>query len=121
MNDRGEAPSGTGSNTAAPSGTGSNTAAPWSEVRAFRGAFSFETIPTVLEQSEQYAARPDLPDRLTIDFAGITGVDSSAVALLLEWRRQAAHRGKRLEFANLPPNLLALAQLYGVAELIQQP
>jgi phospholipid transport system transporter-binding protein len=91
-----------------------------SEVLALTGALSFETIPTVLEQSEQFAARPDLPDRLTIDFAGITGVDSSAVALLLEWRRLAALRGKRLEFANLPPNLLALAQLYGVAELIQQ-
>jgi phospholipid transport system transporter-binding protein len=100
----------------------STTATPASsEVLALTGALSFETIPTVLEQSEQYAARPDLPDCLTIDFAGITGVDSSAVALLLEWRRQAVHRGKRLEFANLPPNLLALAQLYGVAELIQHP
>ena len=112
------APSGTGSNTAGTSTTASGAS---SEVLALTGALSFDTIPTVLEQSEQYAARPDLPDRLTIDFAGITGVDSSAVALLLEWRRQAALRGRRLEFANLPPNLLALAQLYGVAELIQQP
>ena len=88
------------------------------EILALTGALSFETIPTVLEQSEQYAARTDLPDRLTIDFAGITGVDSSAVALLLEWRRQAAQRGKQLEFINLPINLLALAELYGVAELI---
>jgi phospholipid transport system transporter-binding protein len=95
--------------------------APAGEVLALTGALSFETIPSVLEQSEQYAARPDLPERLTIDFAGITGVDSSAVALLLEWRRQAARRNKRLEFVNLPPNLLALAHLYGVAELIQQP
>ena len=90
------------------------------EVLALTGALSFETIPAVLEQSAQYAARTDLPDRLTIDFAGITGVDSAAVALLLEWRRQAAQRAKRLEFVNLPPNLLALAELYGVADLIQQ-
>ena len=92
-----------------------------SEVLALTGALSFETIPGVLEQSAQYAAREDLPERLTIDFAGITGVDSAAVALLLEWRRQAAQRGKHLEFANLPPNLVALAQLYGVADLIQHP
>ena len=32
------------------------------------------------------------------------------------WRSRAA---RRLEFANLPANLLALAELYGVAELIQ--
>jgi phospholipid transport system transporter-binding protein len=89
------------------------------EVLALTGALSFETLPEVLVQSVEYAARTDLPDRLTIDFSGITGVDSSAVALLLEWRRQALARGKSLSYVNLPPNLLALAQLYGVDELIQ--
>ena len=91
------------------------------EVLALDGALSFETLPAVLVQSAEYAARADLPERLTIDFARITHVDSSAVALLLEWRRQAQRRGKRLEFVNLPANLLALASLYGVAELIQHP
>ena len=90
-----------------------------SEVLALTGALSFETLPAVLVESVQYAARRDLPDRLTIDFSAIEGVDSSAVALLLEWRRQAQRLGKRLEFVNLPANLLALARLYGVAELIQ--
>lgn len=83
------------------------------------GALSFETLPSVLVQSESYAARTDLPDRLTIDFANITGVDSSAVALLLEWRRQAQQKQKTLVFVNLPANLLELASLYGVAEFIQ--
>ena len=88
-------------------------------VLAIRGEISFETIPTVLAETAEFAARPDLPERITIDFTGITGVDSSAVALLLEWRRMAASRGKTLLFSNLPANLLALAELYGVAELIQ--
>ena len=89
------------------------------EVLALTGELSFETIPQVLEESAAYAARTDLPERLTIDFAGITGVDSSAVALLLDWRRMAVKRGKTLVFVNLPANLLSLADLYGVAELIQ--
>ncbi len=89
------------------------------EVLALEGALSFETLPRVLEESRAYSARPDLPDRLTIDFAAITEVDSSAVALLLEWRREAARRGKGLNFVNLPVNLLALADLYGVTGLIQ--
>ena len=89
------------------------------EVLALEGALSFETLPRVLEESRAYSARPDLPDRLTIDFAAITEVDSSAVALLLEWRREAARRGKGLYFVNLPANLLALADLYGVTGLIQ--
>ncbi len=89
------------------------------EVLALTGALSFETLPAVLAQSAEYTARTDLPERLTIDFAGITAVDSSAVALLLEWRREALRLKKVLEFINLPANLLSLATLYGVAELIQ--
>lgn len=89
------------------------------EVLALEGALSFETLPRVLEESRAYSARPDLPERLTIDFSAITEVDSSAVALLLEWRREAARRGKGLYFVNLPANLLALAELYGVTGLIQ--
>ena len=96
-----------------------NDAAASGEVLKLKGALSFETLPSVLAESAQFTARTDLPDRLVIDFSGITDIDSSAVALLLEWRRQALARGKALEFVNLPPNLVALAQLYGVADLIQ--
>ena len=92
---------------------------PRSEVLKLEGALSFETLPKVLEESTLYCARDDLPEKLTIDFAAITGVDSSAVALLLEWRREAARRRKTLLFVNLPPNLLELAELYGVTDLIQ--
>ena len=95
------------------------SAAPGGEVLALKGELSFQTIPAVLVESAAYASRTDLPERLTIDFSEITGVDSAAVALLLEWRRLAQQRGKTLSFSNLPANLLALAELYGVAELIQ--
>ncbi len=89
------------------------------EVLRLEGELAFETLPAVLAQSAEFTARTDLPERLTIDFSKITSVDSSAVALLLEWRRIAAKRGKTLVFENLPANLLALAELYGVADLIQ--
>ena len=88
------------------------------EVLALDGALSFETLPDVLKASQAFTARENLPDRLTIDFAAVDAVDSSAVALLLEWRRQAAKLGRTLEFVNLPENLLALARLYGVEDLI---
>jgi phospholipid transport system transporter-binding protein len=89
------------------------------EVLALDGPLSFESLPQVLERSQAYSARTDLPERLTIDFGAITAVDSSAVALLLEWRREAARVGKELHFVNLPANLLALAELYGVSGLTQ--
>ena len=89
------------------------------EVLKLEGPLSFETLPRVLAESDAYEAKPDLPERLTIDFSGVTAVDSSAVALLLEWRRRSLARGKQLSFVNLPANLVALADLYGVTDLIQ--
>jgi phospholipid transport system transporter-binding protein len=83
------------------------------------GPLSFESLPDVLARSRAYGERADLPDTLTIDFSKVSQVDSSAVALLLEWRREAARLGKTLFFVSLPANLMALAELYGVAELIQ--
>ncbi len=95
-----------------------NAAAP-EEVLRLTGALDFSTLPGVLAESEKFVARTDLPQHLTIDFADVTGVDSSAVALLLDWRRRAQALGRALAFVNIPPNLLALARLYGVDELIQ--
>ena len=95
------------------------TESPAAETLRLEGPLSFESLPRVLAESATYEARTDLPEKLTIDFSAITDVDSSAVALLLEWRRRAQALGKTLVFANLPPNLLALAELYGVAELIE--
>ena len=55
---------------------------------------------------------------ITIDLAGVTEVDSTAVSLLLEWRRQAAGANRTLRYVNLPANLKSLAELYGVSELL---
>ncbi len=55
---------------------------------------------------------------VTVDLAGITEVDSTAVSLLLEWRREAERHGRCIRFVNLPGNLTSLAKLYGVIDLI---
>ena len=55
---------------------------------------------------------------VTVDLAGVTEVDSTAVSLLLEWRRQARQANRDIRYVNLPANLKSLAQLYGVAELL---
>jgi phospholipid transport system transporter-binding protein len=52
------------------------------------------------------------------DLSDLLSVDSSAVAALLEWRRQALQKGARLRFGVLPANLQSLIALYGVADLL---
>ena len=60
-------------------------------------------------------------DRLTVDLAGVTELDSSLLAALLAWTRAAQARGKSLAFANLPEGLQTLARLYGVEPLLGVP
>ncbi len=52
-----------------------------------------------------------------VDLAGVAEIDSSALALVLAWQREAASRGRSLELANPPEGLSAIARLYGVAGL----
>lgn len=55
---------------------------------------------------------------LTVDLAGITEVDSTAVSLLLEWRRAAQREKRAIAYVNYPANLKSLIQLYGVTDLL---
>ena len=52
------------------------------------------------------------------DLSELLSVDSSAVAILLEWRRRAQQQGVSLNFGVLPADLQSLVNLYGVAELL---
>ena len=54
-----------------------------------------------------------------IDFHGVTEVDSSAVALALDWLRRAAGENVPLRLQGLPAAMQNLAMLYGVSELLQ--
>jgi phospholipid transport system transporter-binding protein len=53
-----------------------------------------------------------------VDCAPLAEFDSSALAVLLAWRRAAQARGAAFEIANLPAGLGSLAQVYGVDVLL---
>jgi len=55
---------------------------------------------------------------VTVDLAGVTEVDSSAVSMLLEWRRAALRDQRKIGYVNYPENLKSLIKLYGVSELL---
>lgn len=56
----------------------------------------------------------------SIDLTDLVQADSSAVAALVGWQRAALRQGSALVFTNLSANLLSLAALYGVAELLSR-
>ena len=55
----------------------------------------------------------------TVDASGLTEFDSSALAVLLACRREAATLGQSWLVTGWPPKLQALAGLYGVMPLFE--
>ena len=78
------------------------------------GPLVMDTAHEVLRQAGGAASRQDL----TIDFSGATDIDSSALALMMQWRREAEAAGRTVSFVNVPDNLRVLAELYGVSFLL---
>lgn len=81
------------------------------EILKVAGPMNIDSAAALLNQSNGM-----LTDIHIVDLAGVTEIDSAAVSLLLEWRRQA--KNQALRFTNLPVAIKSLAELYGVADLI---
>ena len=85
------------------------------------------TLPPVLTHAVAAGfargLKPELfagSDEVVVDAGALQQFDSSALAVLLECRRQALAAGKRFSVSGAPARLRQLAGLYGVAELIPQ-
>ena len=55
-----------------------------------------------------------------IDLGEVTEVDSSLLAVLFAWMREARSQGRPLAFSRLPEDLKSLARLYGVSGLLPE-
>lgn len=78
------------------------------------GHLTMDTVPALYAQGLPHLDR----DGLVLDFAQVESADSSAVSLLLGWMRAAKEKKRELSIINLPPSMLSLAGLYGVADLL---
>jgi phospholipid transport system transporter-binding protein len=79
--------------------------------------------PATLANAAQLleAARAPLAGGVSaVDLSGVTELDSSLLAVLFAWMREARGRGGALAIEHLPGELKSLAQLYGVAGLLPQ-
>jgi len=78
------------------------------------GALTLATVGRALREGSDAIA---LGAR-TVDLGEVGELDSSALALLLAWLREAKRRNLDLSFTRLPEGLTTIARLYGVAELL---
>ena len=78
------------------------------------GDLTFATVGTLLDEFNQrvVATPPQV-----IDLARVTHTDSAGLALLIEWIKQKT----ALTFQNVPTQLLNLAILSGVEEMLSLP
>ena len=76
-----------------------------------------EQAPACLRMFAE-ALRRDAGSTIVADAGALQHFDSSALAVLLECRREALTAGKSFSVARMPARVRELATLYGVAELL---
>ena len=76
----------------------------------------------LVQNLEQLAAADSVStSELQVDASALEHFDSSALAVLLELRRQAQVRGQSFQVTGMTARLSELAGLYGVDELLASP
>ena len=79
-----------------------------------QGSVTLANVQQVMAEARQRFDGPDV----RVDLSGITEADSSAVAMLLLWVREASERGGRIQFEGPTESLKTLIILYEVANLL---
>lgn len=78
------------------------------------GPLTLRTVKAAFDQGLQASGK----SRLVVDLSQVEAVDSAAVSLMLAWVREAQRTNVSLCFSNIPDNLMSLARMYGVAEVL---
>ena len=74
---------------------------------------------TACAQSLSVDIRAEQGEAVFVDASALVKFDSSALAVLLQCRRDAVASGKSFAVTGLPRQLRELADLYGISELLE--
>lgn len=80
-----------------------------------QGELGFQSVPAVLQHA---GTRMQGEARLEVDLKGVTRADSAGLALLVAWLREAEHAGNEIVFINVPDQLLSIARVCGLDEIL---
>jgi phospholipid transport system transporter-binding protein len=78
------------------------------------GELSFATVPRLMSASKGFFKSGEVE----VDLAGVHRADSAGVALLVHWEREAQRHGGSICFHNAPEQMLAIAKVSGVDDLL---
>ncbi len=79
------------------------------------------TVPMTLDRAEALLAAGIAalrPGSWRVDLSAVGEADSSAIAVMLGWLRAAPAVSAKLQFEQVPEGIAALAELYGIRELL---
>ena len=77
------------------------------------GDITHETVMTVIDVDVLSSK-----SRVTIDFSGINRSDSSGLALMTRWARQARKANIEIYYEHVPVKLVALAKMSGLDSIL---
>lgn len=66
----------------------------------------------------QKVSQGERGEQVQLDVSGVQSFDSAGLALLLACRRAALQKGRKLTVCGWKPDMLSLAQVYGVLPLL---
>jgi phospholipid transport system transporter-binding protein len=78
------------------------------------GPVTLANVAAILEEGRRHLEE----GVRTVDLGEVSEMDSSLLAAMLAWLRDAKSRGRELVFTNLPESLRTIARLYGVDSLL---
>lgn len=80
-----------------------------------QGELGYLSVPSVL----QHAGVNMLgKEQIKVDLKGVTRADSAGLALLVAWLRESESAGNSIEFVNVPAQLLSIARVCGLEEIL---
>ena len=85
---------------------------------AVNGELTFETVPDLIANYPAIDSGNHSGEALTVDLSGVSKADSAGLALLVEWIGQARKDQISFSFANVPQQILAMAELCDLDEVL---
>ena len=80
------------------------------------GELDKTSVPQVAKDSGRWFSQ--IKDDIIVNLSGLSRADSSGLAMLVEWMRMARERQRGIRFQQVPDQLLAIATVSGLNEML---